>query len=97
MRTTPSVGGVASLEAEADALEADAESALADAELADAEALEADADALDAEDEALDALPEPPEQATMNSASMAANTMPTNALYVTDCFIVPFPLSCPKR
>lgn len=90
MRTTPSVGGVASLEAEADALEADAESALADAELADAEALEADADALDA-------LPEPPEQATMNSASMAANTMPTNALYVTDCFIVPFPLSCPKR
>ena len=84
-----------SLDADADSLDAEADSLDAEADSLDAEAdvLDAEADSLDAEADALDALPEPLEQATMNSASMAANTRPAKTLNLTDCFIVPFLLS----
>ena len=52
-------------------------------------ALDAEADSLDAD--ALEALPEPLEHATMNRASIAANTAASRALDVVDLFIVSLP------
>ena len=87
MRRTVFVGAAADADALSDA------AALADA-LADAAAeadslAAAEADALAAE---LEALLEPPEQATMNSANSAANTVASKALYIVLLFIASLPL-----
>ena len=92
MRRTAFAGVAADADADADAL-SDAE-ALAVAEAAaeaDADSLaaaDADAEALAAE---LEALPEPLEQATMNNANSAANTVAIKALDIVLLFIASLP------
>ena len=87
-RSTPGEGGVASLEAEA--LDAEADALEAEADALEAEALEAEADEL--EPEALEALPEPLEQATRNSANIAARTVTSRTLTGVFLMTFPFPL-----
>jgi len=110
MRRTSLEGAVAALDAasleaasldaaslDAASLEAaslDAASLEAEA-LASLEAAELEADALEAD--ALEALPDPLEQATRNSANIAANTVARRTFNVVLFFIVFSSLPCPNR